>query len=54
MRQEWFAADFASGKGAKSRESFADFKLEQRISGVKDASKRRRRHCAVLPYTDIL
>ncbi len=49
IRQERFAADFASEKGAKTQESFVDFKFEQRISGVKDAVNRRRRYCAVLP-----
>jgi len=49
IRQERFGADFAPEKGAKTQESFVDFKFEQRISAVKDAGNRRRRHCAALP-----
>ncbi len=49
IRQERVAADFASEKGAKMRESFVDFKFERRISGVKNAVNRRRPYCAVSP-----
>ncbi len=49
IRQERFPVDFASEKGAKTQESFVEFKFEQRVSGVKDAVNRRRRYCAVPP-----